>query len=73
MGADMFVERVLVLERFPALFAAQIFRLNLVQEPTKFRDSKLKQVAVSDQNIQGSAVIWFSQSRLPIKLQLCKK
>jgi hypothetical protein len=60
MDADVLVERVLVLERLPALFAAQIFRLNLVQEPTKIRDGKLKQVVVSDQNIHGSAVIWFS-------------
>jgi hypothetical protein len=59
MGADVLVERVLVLERFPALLAAQIFGLNLVQEPTKIRDSKLKQVEVSDQNIQGPAVTWF--------------
>ncbi len=46
MGADVFVERVLVLERFPALFAAQIFGLNLVQEPTKIREGKFKQFAV---------------------------
>jgi hypothetical protein len=44
MGADVLVERVLVFERFPALFAAQIFRLNLVQEPTKIREGKFKQV-----------------------------
>ncbi len=47
MGAYVLVERVLVLERFPALFAAQIFGLNLVQEPTKKSGkANLKQVVV---------------------------
>jgi hypothetical protein len=61
MGADMLIERVLVLERLPALLAAQIFRLNLVQEPTKITDGKLKQVVVYGQiYVQGSAMIGFS-------------
>jgi hypothetical protein len=44
MGAYVLVERVLVLERLPALFASQIFSLNLVQEPKKIREGKLNKV-----------------------------
>jgi hypothetical protein len=60
MGADVLIECVLVLERLPALFAPQVFRLNLVQEPTKIREGKLKQVVVYGQiYVQGSAMIVF--------------